>query len=64
LSFRLLRRAGVAHHVEFGDHQIVLRRCVTSLVIIVVRFLGNRAANDNQVADVWRKTYVLALQIP
>jgi hypothetical protein len=54
-SYRLLRREGVADHVEFRDHQIVLGRCIASLVIVVVRFLGNGAANGNQVADVRRK---------
>jgi hypothetical protein len=62
LFFRLLRRAGVAHHLEFGDHQVVLGRCVTSLVILVVRFLGNRAANGNQAAYVWHKRYILAFE--
>jgi hypothetical protein len=63
-SYRLLRREGIADHVEFRDHQIVLGRCIASLVIVVVRFLGNGAANGNPVTYVWSKRYVLALKIP
>jgi hypothetical protein len=64
LSYQLLRRAGVADHVEFRDHQIVLGRGIASLVVIVARFLGNGAANGNPVTYVRSKRYVLALKIP
>ena len=64
LACRLLWRAGIPDHVEFGDHQIVLMRGVTGLVIVIARFLGNGAANGHQVTHVWSKGYILASQIP